>query len=59
MNNDCRQRILELGMTAPNVDNAQPFYFRWKDNQLLVFRDNERDRLCSRVRINPAGAIPA
>lgn len=44
MNNECKRRILELGMTAPNVDNAQPFYFRWKDNQLLVFRDNERDR---------------
>ena len=44
MNSENRQRILELAMTAPNVDNAQPFYFRWDGERLLVFRDEERDR---------------
>jgi hypothetical protein len=44
MNGVSRQRILELAMTAPNVDNAQPFYFRWERDRLLVFRDEARDR---------------
>lgn len=44
MDSVSRQRILELAMTAPNVDNAQPFYFRWDENRLLVFRDEGRDR---------------
>lgn len=44
MNRQNQQRILELAMTAPNVDNAQPFYFRWDRERLLVFRDEERDR---------------
>ena len=44
MNNENRQQILELAMTAPNVDNAQPFYFRWEGERLVVFRDEERDR---------------
>lgn len=44
MDNSTRQRILELGRTAPNVDNAQPFYFRWEGDRLLIFRDNARDR---------------
>jgi hypothetical protein len=44
MNTEVRQRILELAMTAPNVDNAQPFYFRWDGNSLLIFRDGDRDR---------------
>jgi hypothetical protein len=44
MNSEKRQRILELATTAPNVDNAQPFYFRWEGDQLLVFRDEARDR---------------
>jgi hypothetical protein len=44
MNSENRQHILELAMTAPNVDNAQPFYFRWEEEQLLVYRDEERDR---------------
>jgi hypothetical protein len=44
MNGLNRKRILELAMTAPNVDNAQPFYFRWEGDRLLVFRDGERDR---------------
>jgi hypothetical protein len=39
-----RERILELAMTAPNVDNAQPFFFRWEGERLLVFRDEARDR---------------
>lgn len=44
MNSESRQRILELAMTAPNVDNAQPFYFQWEGERLLVFRDEDRDR---------------
>jgi hypothetical protein len=44
MNSVNRQRILELAMTAPSVDNAQPFYFRWEGDRLLVFRDEVRDR---------------
>lgn len=44
MNNATRRRILELGVTAPNVDNAQPFYFRWDGDRLLISRDGERDR---------------
>jgi hypothetical protein len=44
MNSENRQRILELAMTAPNVDNAQPFYFQWEGDRLLIFRDDERDR---------------
>lgn len=44
MNSEERRRILELAMTAPNVDNAQPFYFRWEGDRLLIFRDEERDR---------------
>jgi hypothetical protein len=44
MNSANRQRILELAMTAPNVDNAQPFYFRWEGDRLLVFCDEARDR---------------
>jgi hypothetical protein len=44
MNSEKRQHIVELAMTAPNVDNAQPFYFRWDGEQLLVFRDEGRDR---------------
>lgn len=44
MNSETRQRILELAMTAPNVDNAQPFYYRWEGERLLVFRDEARDR---------------
>jgi hypothetical protein len=44
MNSNIKQRILELAMTAPNVDNAQPFYFCWEGEQLLIFRDEERDR---------------
>lgn len=44
MDEDTKRRILELGMTAPNVDNAQPFYFHWDKDQLLVFRDERRDR---------------
>ena len=44
MNEKNRQRILELAMTAPNVDNAQPFYFRWEGDKLMVFRDENRDR---------------
>lgn len=39
-----RERILELGMRAPNVDNAQPFYFRWAGDELRIYRDAERDR---------------
>jgi hypothetical protein len=44
MDRETKQRILELGMTAPNVDNAQPFYFRWEEDQLMVFHDENRDR---------------
>lgn len=44
MKSKTRERILELGMTAPNVDNAQPFYFRWEGDRLLILRDEERDR---------------
>ena len=44
MDDGNRQRILKLAMTAPNVDNAQPFYFRWQGNRLSVFRDARRDR---------------
>jgi len=44
MNSEKRQRILELAMTAPNVDNAHPFYFCWEGSQLLVYRDGGRDR---------------
>lgn len=44
MDRETKERILELGMTAPNVDNAQPFYFRWDKDQLLIFRDESRDR---------------
>ncbi|MEJ2558271.1 MAG: hypothetical protein P8186_19060 [Anaerolineae bacterium] len=44
MNSVNRQRILELAMTAPSVDNAQPFYFRWEGERLLVFCDEARDR---------------
>lgn len=44
MNSGTRQLIVELAMTAPNVDNAQPFFFRWDGNRLLIFRDEERDR---------------
>ncbi|MEJ2596786.1 MAG: hypothetical protein P8Z00_00560 [Anaerolineales bacterium] len=39
-----RRRILELAGTAPSVDNAQPFYFRWEGERLAVFRDEGRDR---------------
>ena len=39
-----RERILELGMRAPNVDNAQPFYFRWAGDELRIYRDPGRDR---------------
>ncbi|MGD2026211.1 MAG: hypothetical protein PVI99_00225 [Anaerolineales bacterium] len=38
------QRIITLGMTAPNIDNAQPFYFRWDGDRLMIFRDQARDR---------------
>lgn len=44
MNDEARNRILELGMTAPSVDNTQPFYFRWDDSRLAIFRDRARDR---------------
>lgn len=44
MDTGTKERILELGMTAPNVDNAQPFYFRWEKDRLLILRDEERDR---------------
>jgi len=44
MDSGTRKRIVELGMTAPNVDNAQPFYFRWAGDSLLIFRDEGRDR---------------
>jgi hypothetical protein len=44
MKNATRERIVKMAMTAPNVDNAQPFYFRWNDDQLLIFRDGHRDR---------------
>ena len=44
MNRETRNHIVELAMTAPNVDNAQPFYFRWEGDRLLVLRDEERDR---------------
>jgi hypothetical protein len=44
MEKGTRQRILELGMTAPSVDNSQPFYFGWEGSQLLVYRDEGRDR---------------
>lgn len=44
MNKVIRERILKLAMTAPNVDNAQPFYFRWEGDRLLIFRDEARDR---------------
>lgn len=44
MDENTRRRILKLGMTAPSVDNSQPFYFRWEADQLLVFRDESRDR---------------
>lgn len=44
MDEGTKERILELGMTAPNADNAQPFYFRWDKDQLLVFRDETRDK---------------
>jgi hypothetical protein len=39
-----RERIVELAMTAPSVDNAQPFYFRWEGDRLSIFRDEGRDR---------------
>lgn len=39
-----RRRIIELGMTAPSVDNTQPFYFHWWDDRLLIYRDESRDR---------------
>ncbi len=44
MDHAMRQRILELGMTAPSVDNSQPFYFRWDGDRLAVHRDGARDR---------------
>jgi len=44
MNSVKRQRIVKLAMTAPNVDNAQPFYFRWEGDRLLILRDEARDR---------------
>jgi len=44
MNAETKERILKLAMTAPNVDNAQPFYFRWEADRLAVFRDEGRDR---------------
>jgi hypothetical protein len=44
MNSKSKTRIIELAMTAPNVDNAQPFYFRWEGESLSVFRDEHRDR---------------
>jgi hypothetical protein len=44
MNKVIQQRILELAMTAPSVDNAQPFYFQWNKDQLLICRDQVRDR---------------
>jgi hypothetical protein len=44
MRDASRKRILELAMTAPNVDNAQPFFFQWQGEQLLILRDENRDR---------------
>ena len=44
MKREKQRRIVELAMRAPNVDNAQPFYFQWEGNRLLIFRDEKRDR---------------
>lgn len=44
MDSVTRERIVELAMTAPNVDNAQPFYFRWDGDRLQIHRDADRDR---------------
>jgi hypothetical protein len=44
MDDENRQHILKLAMTAPSVDNAQPFYFRWEGEQLFVLRNGKRDR---------------
>lgn len=29
MNTETKNNLLELAIKAPNIDNAQPFYFRW------------------------------
>lgn len=39
-----RTYVLDLARWAPNVDNAQPFRFRWDGERLLVLRDAGRDR---------------
>lgn len=44
MDEATRHHIIELGMTAPSVDNTQPFDFRWQDDWLLIYRDESRDR---------------
>lgn len=44
MDDESRHRIIELGMTAPSVDNTQPFHFRWDGDRLEIFRDGARDR---------------
>ena len=44
MKSTTQQRILDLGMTAPSIDNSQPFYFQWDESRLYIFRDAERDR---------------
>lgn len=37
MNSQIRQRIIESAITAPNVDNAQPFFFRWEGSGFWFF----------------------
>lgn len=44
MDSSQQERLLALATTAPNVDNAHPFYFRWQEDKLLIFRDATRHR---------------
>lgn len=44
MDKAVRTQILDLARWAPNIDNAQPFYFRWSEDCLWVLRDEGRDR---------------
>ncbi len=44
MDEAVQTRIVDLARWAPNIDNAQPFHFRWSGDQLFVLRDAARGR---------------